>query len=81
MTQCRLLLTLWLASMLLATPASANEQYNQGSEFAKGHQRPGAGGHRWLLTQQGAAQLHQRTAWVRLLRGRHQRLHRPHLTR
>ncbi|TMX13963.1 type-F conjugative transfer system mating-pair stabilization protein TraN [Aeromonas salmonicida subsp. achromogenes] len=36
MTQCRLLLTLWLASMLLATPASANEQYNQGSEFAKG---------------------------------------------
>jgi len=36
MTQCRLLLTLWLASLLLASPASANEQYNQGSEFAKG---------------------------------------------
>ncbi|PTT50685.1 type-F conjugative transfer system mating-pair stabilization protein TraN [Aeromonas sp. HMWF014] len=36
MTQCRLLLTLWLASLLLASPASANQQYNQGSEFAKG---------------------------------------------
>nr|WP_290467175.1 type-F conjugative transfer system mating-pair stabilization protein TraN [Aeromonas salmonicida]WIW80880.1 Type-F conjugative transfer system mating-pair stabilization protein [Aeromonas salmonicida subsp. salmonicida] len=36
MTQCRLLLTLWLASVLLATPTSANDQYNQGSEFAKG---------------------------------------------
>ncbi|HDT5888991.1 type-F conjugative transfer system mating-pair stabilization protein TraN [Aeromonas dhakensis] len=36
MTQCRLLLALSLASILLGTPASANEQYNQGSEFAKG---------------------------------------------
>jgi len=36
MTQCRLLFPLWLASLLLATPASANQQYNQGSEFAKG---------------------------------------------
>ncbi|HHO0774525.1 TPA: type-F conjugative transfer system mating-pair stabilization protein TraN [Aeromonas hydrophila] len=36
MTQCRLLLTLWLASLLLSTTVVANEQYNQGSEFAKG---------------------------------------------
>ncbi|HAT2492382.1 TPA: type-F conjugative transfer system mating-pair stabilization protein TraN [Aeromonas hydrophila] len=36
MTQCRLLLTLWLASLLLSTTVGANEQYNQGSEFAKG---------------------------------------------
>ena len=36
MNQCRLRLTLWLAAMSLATAALANEQYNQGSAFAKG---------------------------------------------
>ncbi|MGL5526586.1 MAG: type-F conjugative transfer system mating-pair stabilization protein TraN [Aeromonas veronii] len=36
MRQCRLRLTLWLASLSLATAALANEQYNQGSAFAKG---------------------------------------------
>lgn len=34
MTQCRLLLTLWLAALSLAASVGANEQYNQGSEFA-----------------------------------------------
>ena len=80
MTQCRLLLTLWLASMLLATPASANEQYNQGSEFAKGikgQEQAAIGG----FDPAGRCPATPAHRLSQAITGRHQRLHRPHLTR